>query len=81
MVELSTFDIWLYVILGIIMSVGGFFLFHFYNVWSKRQLIEHSDSSFIRGSALVWFISFGITLTGVGITYLFGFALIHIYFY
>jgi len=78
-VELSTFDIWFYVIIGVSMSLGGFFLFHYYNAWAKRQL-KNADSSFIRGSALVWFVGFGISLTGIGITYLFGSALISLYF-
>ena len=79
MIELTTFDLWFYVVLGVTMSLGGFFLFHYYNAWAKRQL-ESADSSFVRGSALVWLVSFGITLTGIGITYIFGLPLFSLYF-
>ncbi|MBQ4833556.1 hypothetical protein J8L70_09925 [Pseudoalteromonas sp. MMG010] len=79
MIELSTFDLWFYVLFGIALALGGFFLFYYYNNWVKRQL-EDVGSSFIRGSLLVWFIGFGISLTGVGVTYIFGSALFSFYF-
>ncbi|MBO9492427.1 hypothetical protein J7384_18845 [Endozoicomonas sp. G2_1] len=79
MTELTIFDIWLYFIIGIAMSLGGFFLFHYYNIWAKRQL-SNADSSLIRSTALVWFVGFGISLTGIGITYIFGTVLFSSYF-
>ncbi|ESP94644.1 MULTISPECIES: hypothetical protein [Pseudoalteromonas] len=79
MVELSTFDIWFYVFIGIVMSLGGFFIFHYYQMWAKRQL-ENLDSSLVRASGLILFASFGITLTGMLIIYVFGYMLISIHF-
>ncbi len=74
---MAEFDDVFYTLIGLCMTFGGFFLFHFYMKWAKQQSETSSaDNALIRGTTLVLIAGFGITLQGITIIYSFGLPLL-----